>query len=51
MAWTDLKARTTPEQLAAAYQEMNIRDDGSTGSFSPSGQRQAPASAPPTHVT
>ena len=27
-AWTALKARTTPEQLAAAYKAMNIRDDG-----------------------
>jgi hypothetical protein len=27
-AWVALKARTTPEQLAAAYQAMNIRDDG-----------------------
>jgi hypothetical protein len=26
-AWTALKARTTPEQLAAAYRAMNIRDD------------------------
>ena len=27
-AWKALKARTTPEQLAAAYRAMNIRDDG-----------------------
>jgi len=27
-AWEALKARTTPEQLAAAYRAMNIRDDG-----------------------
>ena len=27
-AWKDLKAKTTPEQLAAAYRDMNIRDDG-----------------------
>jgi hypothetical protein len=27
-AWQALKARTTPEQLAAAYRSMNIRDDG-----------------------
>ena len=26
-AWEALKARTTPEQLAAAYKAMNIRDD------------------------
>jgi hypothetical protein len=26
-AWEALKARTTPERLAAAYQAMNIRDD------------------------
>jgi len=26
-AWAALKARTTPEQLAAAYKSMNIRDD------------------------
>jgi hypothetical protein len=26
-AWEALKARTTPEQLAAAYQAMNIRDE------------------------
>ena len=25
-AWKALKARTTPEQLASAYKEMNIRD-------------------------
>ena len=27
-AWTELKARTSPEDLAAAYTDMNIRDDG-----------------------
>jgi hypothetical protein len=27
-AWKALKASTTPEQLAAAYKAMNIRDDG-----------------------
>jgi len=27
-AWKALKASTTPEQLAAAYAAMNIRDDG-----------------------
>ena len=27
-AWKVLKARTPPEQLAAAYKAMNIRDDG-----------------------
>ena len=27
-AWEALKARTTPEQRAAAYGAMNIRDDG-----------------------
>ena len=27
-AWEALKARTSPEQLAAAYQAMDIRDDG-----------------------
>ena len=26
-AWTALKARTPPEQLAAAYKAMNIRED------------------------
>ena len=26
-AWEALKARTTPEQLAAAYRAMNIRDE------------------------
>ena len=26
-AWKALKAGTTPEQLAAAYKAMNIRDD------------------------
>ena len=28
VAWEALKAKTTPEQLAAAYRAMNIRDDG-----------------------
>jgi hypothetical protein len=27
-AWKALKARTTPEQLAATYKAMNIGDDG-----------------------
>jgi hypothetical protein len=27
-AWEALKARTTPEQLEAAYKAMNLRDDG-----------------------
>ncbi|WOH48291.1 hypothetical protein [Bradyrhizobium sp. sBnM-33] len=27
-AWKALKARTPPEQLAAAYRAMNIRGDG-----------------------
>ena len=27
-AWEALKASTTPEDLAAAYRDMNIRDDG-----------------------
>ena len=27
-AWKALQARTPPEQLAAAYKAMNIRDDG-----------------------
>jgi hypothetical protein len=27
-AWKALKARTTPEQLAAAYRAVNVRDDG-----------------------
>jgi hypothetical protein len=27
-AWEALKARTPPEQLAAAYKAMNIRGDG-----------------------
>ena len=27
-AWEALRARTPPEQLAAAYKTMNIRDDG-----------------------
>ena len=26
-AWEALKARISPEQLAAAYKAMNIRDD------------------------
>jgi hypothetical protein len=26
-AWEVLKAKTSPEELAAAYQAMNIRDD------------------------
>ena len=26
-AWEALKAKTSPEQLAAAYRAMNIRDD------------------------
>jgi hypothetical protein len=26
-AWEALKARTTPEQLAAAHKAMNVRDD------------------------
>jgi len=26
-AWEALKARTSPEELAAAYRAMNIRDD------------------------
>jgi hypothetical protein len=26
-AWTALKARTSPEDLARAYRDMNIRDD------------------------
>jgi hypothetical protein len=26
-AWTALKARTPPAQLAAAYKDLNIRDD------------------------
>jgi hypothetical protein len=26
-AWEALKARTTPKELAAAYKDMNIRDD------------------------
>ena len=30
-AWEALKARTPPEQLAAAYKAMNIRDDGWSG--------------------
>ena len=28
LAWQALQARTPPEQLAAAYQAMNIRDNG-----------------------
>ena len=27
-AWLVLKARTTPERLAAAFKAMNVRDDG-----------------------
>ena len=27
-AWMELKVRTSPEELAAAYKAMNIRDDG-----------------------
>ena len=27
-AWLELKARTSPEDLARAYRDMNIRDDG-----------------------
>jgi hypothetical protein len=27
-AWLELKARTSAEDLAAAYRDMNIRDDG-----------------------
>jgi hypothetical protein len=27
-AWEALKARTPPEDFAAAYKAMNIRDDG-----------------------
>jgi hypothetical protein len=27
-AWESLKAKTSPEELAAAYKAMNIRDDG-----------------------
>ena len=27
-AWAALKAGTTPEQLLAAYRDMNARDDG-----------------------
>ena len=27
-AWEALKARTTPEQLLAAYRDLNIRNDG-----------------------
>ena len=27
-AWEELKARTPPEQLAAAYEAMNMQDDG-----------------------
>jgi hypothetical protein len=27
-AWEGLKAKTSPEQLAAAYKDLNIRDDG-----------------------
>jgi hypothetical protein len=35
-AWLALKARTTPEQLAAAYRATNIRDDG----YMPAGSRR-----------
>ena len=28
VAWEALKARATSEQLAAAYKDLNIRDDG-----------------------
>lgn len=31
-AWEALKARTPPDQLAKAYQSMNIRDDDSQSS-------------------
>ena len=27
-AWKELKARTPPSLLAAAYKDLNIRDDG-----------------------
>jgi hypothetical protein len=27
-AWEALKAMTTPEELAAAYRDLNVRDDG-----------------------
>ena len=27
-AWEGLKAKISPEQLAAAYRAMNVRDDG-----------------------
>jgi hypothetical protein len=27
-AWQALKAKTPPEQLAAAYRATNVRDDG-----------------------
>jgi hypothetical protein len=27
-AWEELKAKTSPEDLARAYKAMNIRDDG-----------------------
>ena len=27
-AWEALKAKTSPEELAAAFEAMNIRDDG-----------------------
>ena len=27
-AWENLKARTSPEDLAAAYRAMNMQDDG-----------------------
>jgi len=28
VAWEGLKAKTSPEELAAAYKDLNIRDDG-----------------------
>jgi hypothetical protein len=27
-AWEALKAKTSPEELAAAYRDLNVRDDG-----------------------
>ena len=27
-AWESLKAKTSPEELAAAYKDLNTRDDG-----------------------
>ena len=27
-AWEELKARTSKDELAAAYRDLNIRDDG-----------------------